>query len=113
MSESDPQILEICSKSKALPLDDLSGAVSAYDQNSSDYFYHSFLETRDGKACMALVVFDTKNMEITNPKTWPRPRNCYRNLINCRDNEMNIMNKWKRLAECLFRFQEKAPNENK
>ena len=26
---------------------------------------------------------------------------------------MNIMDKWKRLAECLFRFQEKAPNENK
>ena len=68
MSESDPRILEICRKSKALPLDDLSGAVSAYDQNSSDYFYHIFLETKDDKACMSLVVLDTKNMEITNPK---------------------------------------------
>ena len=73
MFESDPRILEICSKSKArskvLALDDLSGAVSAYDQNNSDYFYDIFVETRDGKACMSPVVFDTKNMEITNPKT--------------------------------------------
>ena len=39
--------------SKALPLDDLSGAVSAY--------YHSSSEP---------VVLDTiKNMDITNPKT--------------------------------------------
>ena len=45
---SDPRILEICSKSKALPLDDLSGAVSTHDQNSSGYFYHIFVETRDG-----------------------------------------------------------------
>ena len=66
MSESDPRILEICSKSKALPLDDLSGTVSAYDQNSSDYCYHIFVETKDCKACMSLVVFDTKHMEITN-----------------------------------------------
>ena len=33
-------------------MDDLLGAVSAYDQNSSDhssdYFYHIFVETRDG-----------------------------------------------------------------
>ena len=43
MSEFDPRILKICSKSKALPLEDLSGAVSAYDQNSSDYFYHILL----------------------------------------------------------------------
>ena len=73
--------------SKALPLDDLSGAVSAYDQNSSDFLYHIFGETRDGKTSMSPVVFDTKNVDITNPKTWPRPMNCYRNLINCRDNE--------------------------
>ena len=38
--------------SKALPLDDLSGAVSAYYQSSSEP-----------------VVLDTKNVEITNPKT--------------------------------------------
>ena len=50
--------------SKALPLDDLSGAVSTYYQRRTD----------------------TKNVEITNPKTWPRPMKCYRNyLINCRD----------------------------
>ena len=72
--------------SKALPLDDLLGAVSAYDQNSSDFLYHIFGETRYGKTCMSPVVFDTKNVDITNPKTWPSPRpmNCYRNLINCR-----------------------------
>ena len=53
--------------SKALPLDSLSGAVSA--QSSSEP-----------------VVLDTKNVEITNPKTYPRPMKCYRNyLINCRD----------------------------
>ena len=75
--------------SKALPLDDLSGAVSAYDQNSSDFRYHIFGETRGGKICMSPVVFDTKHVDITDPKTWPRfwPMNCYRNLINCRDNE--------------------------
>ena len=38
--------------SKAMPLDDLSGAVSAYYQSSSDP-----------------VVLDTKNVEITSPKT--------------------------------------------
>ena len=59
MSESDPRILE-CSKSKVLRLDDLSEAVSAYDQKSSDYFYDIFVETRDGKACMSPVVLDTK-----------------------------------------------------
>ena len=69
MRESDPRILELCRKSKALPLDDLSGALSAYNQNSSEYFYHIFVETRDGKACMSPVVFDTKNMEIADPKT--------------------------------------------
>ena len=54
---------------KAMPLDDLSGAVSAYYQSSSE-----------------AVVLDTKNVEITNPKTYPRPMKCYRNyLINCRD----------------------------
>ena len=37
---------------KALTLDDLSGAVSAYYQSSSES-----------------VVLDTKNVEITNPKT--------------------------------------------
>ena len=35
---------------------------------------------------MSPVVFDTKNMEITNPKTWPKHWICYRNLITCRDN---------------------------
>ena len=35
--------------SKALSLEDLSGAVSAYDQNSSDLLYHIFGEMRDGK----------------------------------------------------------------
>ena len=50
--------------SKALLLDDLSGAMSAYCQRRTD----------------------TKNMEITNPKTKPRPMKCYRNyLIECRD----------------------------
>ena len=44
--------------------------------------YHSFGETRDGKTCMSPVMFDTKNVKITDPKT--RPINCYRNLINCR-----------------------------
>ena len=34
--------------------------LSAYDQNSSDYFYHIFVvETNDGKACMSPSVFDT------------------------------------------------------
>ena len=49
-----------------------------------------FCETRDGKTCMSCVVFDTKNVDITNPKIWPRPRPMnwfYENLINCRDNE--------------------------
>ena len=41
---------------------------------------------------MSPVVFDTKDVDITNPncqKSWPwaRSMNCYRNLINCRDNE--------------------------
>ena len=71
MSESDPRILEICSKLKALSLDDLSGAVLTYDQNSSDYFYYIFVETSNGKVCMSPGVCDTENMEITNPKTWP------------------------------------------
>ena len=56
---------------KALPLDDLSGAVSAYDRNSSDFLYYIYGETRDGKTCMSPVVFDTKNVKITNPRTWP------------------------------------------
>ena len=30
--------------------------------------YHIFGETRDGKTCMSLVVLDTKNVEITDPK---------------------------------------------
>ena len=34
--------------------------------------YHIFIEARDGKACMLPGVFDTENMQITNPKTWPR-----------------------------------------
>ena len=38
--------------SKALPLEDLSGAVSAYYESNSEP-----------------VVLDTKNVEITNPKT--------------------------------------------
>ena len=55
--------------SKTLPLDDLSGAMSAYYQSSSEP-----------------VVLDTKNVEITDPKTQPRPMKCYRNyLINCID----------------------------
>ena len=54
---------------KALPLDDLSGDVSAYYQSSSEP-----------------VMLDTKNVEITNPKTQPWPMKYYRNyLINCRD----------------------------
>ena len=61
--------------------------MSAYDQNSSDFLYHIFDDTRDGKTCMSAVVFDTNNVEITDRKTWPRPMNCYRNFINCRDNE--------------------------
>ena len=40
--------------SKVLPLDDLSGAVSAYYRSSSEP-----------------VALDAKNVEITNPKTWP------------------------------------------
>ena len=43
---------------------------------------------KDGKICTSPVVLDAKNVGITNPKTQPRPMNCYRNyLINCRDNE--------------------------
>ena len=55
-------------------MDDLSGAVSIYDQKSSNQpiLYHIFVETRDGKACMSPSVCDTENMEITKPKTWPR-----------------------------------------
>ena len=41
------------------------------------YFYHIFVEMRDGKACMSPDVCDTENMEITNPRTWPSPRNFY------------------------------------
>ena len=51
----DPRILEMLAKnlaSKALPPKDLSGAVSAYYQSSSEP-----------------VVLDTKNVEIANPKT--------------------------------------------
>ena len=48
--------------------------MSAYGPNSSDFLYRIFAETRDGKTCMSPVVFDTKNVKITNPKTWPRPR---------------------------------------
>ena len=55
--------------SKALPLDDLSGAVSAYYQSSSDFFITFFGEARDGETCMSPVVLDTKNVEITNLKT--------------------------------------------
>ena len=56
-------------KYAVLPLGDLLGAVSAYGQNSSDFPYHIFGETRDGKTCMSPDVFDSKNVEITNPKT--------------------------------------------
>ena len=49
--------------------------MSAYDQNSSDFLYHIFGKTRDDKTCMSPVVFDTKSVDITNPKTWPRPMN--------------------------------------
>ena len=42
--------------------------------NSSDFLYHIFGEMRHGKTCMSLVAFDTTNVKITNPKTWPRPR---------------------------------------
>ena len=48
--------------------------MATYDQSSSDYFYLIFVETRNGKACMSPVVFDTENMEITNPETLSRPR---------------------------------------
>ena len=34
-----------------------------------------YSETRDGMTCMLLVVFNTKNVKITNPKTRPRPMN--------------------------------------
>ena len=68
-------------------MDDSSEAVSAYDQSSSDFLYHIFGETRNGKTCISPVGFDTKNVDITNPKTWPRPMICYRNLINCGENE--------------------------
>ena len=65
--------LECCNKSNSCnkPLEDLSGAVSAYGQNSLDYFYNIFVEMRDGKACMSPIVFSTENMEITN-LNWPR-----------------------------------------
>ena len=43
--------------------------------NSSDFLHHIFGETRDGKTCMLPVVFNTKNVKITNPNTWPRPMN--------------------------------------
>ena len=36
--------------SKAVPLDHLSRAGSAYDQNNSDYFYHIFVVLRRGIA---------------------------------------------------------------
>ena len=54
-------------------------SVSAYDQNSSDYFYHIFVVLRQGM---------TRQIRhpLYNPKTWPRPGNCYRNLVNCRYN---------------------------
>ena len=35
---------------------------------------------------MSPVVFDIKNMEITNPRTWPSQLDL-RNLVNSRDNE--------------------------
>ena len=70
---------------KTLPLDDLSGALPAYDQSSSD-FYLIFVETWNGKACMSPVVFDTKNTEITDPKSWPS-RLDLGNLVNCRESE--------------------------
>ena len=66
MSESDPWIFGICSNVKALPLDDLSGALSLM------YFYQIFVETRNGKACMSPGVCETENLEISFPKTWPR-----------------------------------------
>ena len=50
--------------------------MSAYDQNSSDFVYHISGETRDDKNCMSPVVFDTKNVDLTNPRTWPRTMNC-------------------------------------
>ena len=53
---------------------------------------------------MAPVLLGTrpksKNVEITNPKTWPRPMKFYKNyLINCRG-----------LAKFPFRFHGKTPN---
>ena len=55
LDSQDPRILEMLAKNvvlKALPLNDLSGAVSAYYQSSSEP-----------------VVLDTKIVEIANSKT--------------------------------------------
>ena len=43
--------------------------------NSSDFLHHIFGETRDAKTCILPVVFNTKNVKSTSPKTWPRPMN--------------------------------------
>ena len=42
---------------KALPLDDLSRAVSANDQRRSDHCYLIFVETWNSKVCMSLCVW--------------------------------------------------------
>ena len=47
-------------------------------------------------------MFDTKNVEITNPKTWPRPGLSIATETPLTAETINIVNKWKRLAECLF-----------
>ena len=52
--------------------------------NSSDFLYHIFGETRDGKMS-PVVVFDTTNVKITNPKTWPRPRPVSMNFQDIKD----------------------------
>ena len=59
--------------------------MSAHDENSSDFLYRIFAETRDGKTCMSPVVFYTKNVKITNPKTWPRPRPRPMNVQDIKD----------------------------
>ena len=53
----------------------LTSCVSLRSENSSDFLYHIFGKTWDGKTCMSSVVFDTKNVDIINRKTCLRPMN--------------------------------------
>ena len=53
--------VEFLKQAKGLrPLEDLSGAVSVYDQNSSTTFIYCF-KIRNEKACMTPDVFGTEN----------------------------------------------------